>query len=119
MKALSDTLGPEGLVPSALVFGEFPSPYTGSETPKSRLSLEARARAANSARREMEQEMAKVRIKRDLHYPVRSAARFTLCEGDVVLVLRKRVLSSRIGEFLGPFKAESIDYAWKLVFIRD
>eukprot|EP00171_Calliarthron_tuberculosum_P019742 IDg19742t1 len=32
VKAMNDTLGPEGLVPSSLVFGEYPKVYTPSET---------------------------------------------------------------------------------------
>lgn len=33
VKGMNDTLGPEGLVPSALVFGEFPPAYTKIENP--------------------------------------------------------------------------------------
>ena len=40
VKAMNDTLGPEGFVPSALVFGEFPRAYMCSETPARRLALE-------------------------------------------------------------------------------
>lgn len=32
VKAMNDTLGPEGLVPSVLVFEEFPKAFTRSET---------------------------------------------------------------------------------------
>ena len=40
IKALNDTLGPEGLVPSALVFGKFPPMFTKSETPKQGATLQ-------------------------------------------------------------------------------
>lgn len=36
VKAMNDTLGPNGVVPSTLVFGEVPPVFTRSETPKNR-----------------------------------------------------------------------------------
>ena len=63
--------------------------------------------------------MSKMRLKRALHYDAPPAAVFTLREGDGVLVWRETVLSNLIGEWLAYFKAESIDYARELVFVRD
>lgn len=54
VKAMNDTLGPEGYVTSSLVFGEFPAVYTKSEAPKTRLSLESRSALAIIARKESE-----------------------------------------------------------------
>ena len=53
VKAFNDTLGPDGLVPSALVFGEFPSPIVTSETRHPRATIESRAEIANMAQKEM------------------------------------------------------------------
>lgn len=53
-KTTDDTLGPECLVPSALVFGEFSKAYSRSETQSERASLEERARLAIHAQPEME-----------------------------------------------------------------
>lgn len=53
VKAMNDTLGPEGLVPSALVFGEFPKFVTKSEVPRERSILESRAEMATLVRKEM------------------------------------------------------------------
>lgn len=39
VKALKDTLGTEGIVPSALVFGEYRQVFTRSETPSERASI--------------------------------------------------------------------------------
>ena len=39
VKAPNDTLGPEGLVPSDLAFGEFPPMFTKSETPAQRATI--------------------------------------------------------------------------------
>ena len=63
VKAMNDTLGPEGLVTSAIVFGEFPRGFTKSETPSQRPTLEERAPIAQSARKEMGKIMAEMRIR--------------------------------------------------------
>lgn len=52
-RAMNDTLGPEGLVSSALVFGEYLRTHTLSEPHLHRHSLSERAKIAQSARREM------------------------------------------------------------------
>lgn len=63
---MNDTLGPEGLVPSALVFGEFPKAYSLSEILGVRSSVEEREKIAASAGREMEKRIAKMKLKRAL-----------------------------------------------------
>lgn len=88
LKAMNDTLGPEGLVPSALVFGEYPSLRVFGETPQPRATLEARAILAKEDRKEMEQQMASLRVKRALKYRVPPA-------GDQVLEIGQKVLMWR------------------------
>lgn len=60
VKAMNDTLGPEGLVPSALVFGEFPSlrSFEGPIIP--RPSLSEKALIAQEARRLMSKHLAQM-----------------------------------------------------------
>jgi len=60
VKGMNDTLGPEGLVRSALVFGSMPSLAMLGSTPDPRATLEDRAAIANSARKSMEQHMVNV-----------------------------------------------------------
>ena len=120
VKALNDTLGPEGLVPSALVFGEYPSTrlYTdGAADP--RASLESRARLATAARKEMERHMASVRIKRALRHSVPPSADVALNVGQKVLVWREKQVENRIGEWIGPFVVQAVDREKKLVFVQD
>ena len=74
VKAMIDTLGPEGLVPSALVFGEFPPVIKKSEAPAARLKLRERASVAKSARKEMGKIIAEMRVRRALHHKTLSAA---------------------------------------------
>ena len=74
---MNDTLGPEGLVPSALVPGEFPQIVTRSETAHPRATLESRAAVAAAARQEMEQQMAKLRVKHILLHATPSAVHQT------------------------------------------
>ena len=119
VKALNDTLGPEGLVPSALVFGEFPPMFTNSESPAQRETLQDRASVAQSARKEMEKIMADMRVRRALHHRVPSAADRFYQPGDKVLVWREKVVNHRIGEWLGPFTVMSNDELRKLVYIQD
>ena len=64
---MNDTLGPEGLVPSALVFGESPKVYTKSETPDERAVPAIRAKLAHTARSQMAKHMAELRVKRALN----------------------------------------------------
>lgn len=62
VKALNDTVGPEGLVPSALVVGEYPSTRVFDEPPVPRVTLQPRTVIGTQARRAMEQEMARLRV---------------------------------------------------------
>ena len=97
VKALNDTLGPEGLVPSALVFGEFPSAYTTTEYPRARKTLESRALVANAARRDMEKQMAQVRVQRALRHATPAASSMNVQEGHEVLVWREIIINNRVG----------------------
>ena len=119
VKAMNDTLGPEGLVPSALVFGEFPPVFTRSEVPHPRATLESRAVVASAARKEMEQQMAKLRVRRALHHATPGAAMQVYQTGDQVLVWREKQVEHRIGEWIGPFPVLAVDKDRKLVFVQD
>lgn len=85
VKAMNDTLGPEGLVPSALVFGEFPQINTRSE-PRADRSTLRRAEVANLARPEISERMAELRLKRGLHHAVPPSRDRIYQPGDKVLV---------------------------------
>ena len=119
VKAMNDTLGPEGLVPSALVFGEYPEVNTISEPRTERMSLEARAELARAARKEMETQVAKARIKRALQYRVPPATDVVYQPGDLVLVWRENLIQNRIGEWVGPHVVTGYESEHKLVFVRD
>ena len=66
VKTMDGTLGPEGHVPSSLVFGELPRVYTPAETPKTRDTLGERAEIVHAARNEMQRIMTSMRISRAL-----------------------------------------------------
>ncbi|PXF40714.1 hypothetical protein BWQ96_09547 [Gracilariopsis chorda] len=118
-KAMNDTLGPEGLVPSALVFGEFAQIHTRSEPPDQRETVASRAKVASSARTEMQKHMAKLRLDRALKQKTPAAADRTYQVGDKVLVRREKVVGSRIGEWMGAFTASAIVEAKNIVYIQD
>lgn len=118
-KAMNDTLGPEGLVPSSLVFGEYPQVFTNSENQGQRATLDERSALATAARKEVESIMADMKIKRALHHAVPPAADQAYQPGDKVLVWREKQVSNRIGEWLGPFPVMASDESKKLVYVRD
>lgn len=60
VKAMNDTLGLHGVVPSTLVFDEQPPMFTSSELNNKRSTLNYRAKLAFEASKEMEQYMDKV-----------------------------------------------------------
>ena len=103
VKAVNDTLRPNGVVPSTLVFGEHPPVFTRSENQKRRPTLDERAKIAFEARNEMEQHMAKLRIDRALPHAVPPAANVTYERNDEVLVWREKQVNNRIGEWVGPY----------------
>lgn len=119
VKAANDTLGPEGLVPSSLVFGELPRIYTPSETPERRDTLGQRAALVHAARTEMQKLMAQMRIARGLRHTVPPAANNNYDPGDQVLVWREKIVNSRIGEWLGPYTVLGMNAEKKLVYIQD
>ena len=119
IKAMNDTLGPEGLVPLSLVFGELPRVYTASETPQPRDTLGERATMFHAARTEMQRIMAKMRVARGLRHSVPLAANRAFDPGDQVLVWREKIVNHRIGEWIGPFTVLCMDASKKLVYIQD
>lgn len=86
VKSLDDSLGPEGLVPSALIFGENPqirAPRLGNLT---RPDLAQRANAAEEARKEMSFQMAKLRFDGALQDKVPDSALLAYEPGAQVLI---------------------------------
>ena len=82
VKAMNNTLGPDGIVPSALVFGEFPS-LRSFEVPRiPKATLADRAHIANFARKVMSEELANSKITRALRHNVPNASDRTFEPGD-------------------------------------
>ncbi len=116
---MNDTLGPDGIVPTSLVYGEYPAAYTRSEIPDKRPTLEARSEVENSARREMERETARMKIQRALKQSVPSATKTVYEVGETVLVWSERVVDNRIGEWLRTFVVKHFDPVSKIVHVQD
>ncbi len=95
---MNDALGPECLVPSSLVYGEYPKVYTPPETLQPRPMTEERASILQSARAEMQRHMANARVTRALKHAVPSAADQSFQPHDMVLVWRDNTVTNRIGE---------------------
>ena len=86
VKACNDTLGPEGVVPYALVFVEFPSlrSVLGPKVP--RAILAERAQAALIARKIMAEAQAQFRFKRALENQSPKIKNHMYSPSDKVLV---------------------------------
>lgn len=119
VKEMNDTLGPEGLVPSALVFGGFPQIRTVSKQSVKRANLASRAKIATAARIERQKHMSKLRGDRALKHQTPAAATMSYKVGDQVLVWRVEIVDSRIGEWLGPFTVDAIDETKKIIYVQD
>ena len=100
-KAINDTLGPEGIVPSALMFGEFPSirAFIGPKFP--RATLAEREIAAQKARKLMSKHLAPVKIKRAERYRTPRATDHVYQPGDQVLVWMEKQINNRIAIYRG------------------
>ena len=118
VKAMNDTLGPEGFVPSSLVFGELPSlrTFVGPVIP--RPSLAERAQTAQEARRLMAKHLAQTRVNRALKHNTPNANVRIYQPGDEVLVWREKLVENRIGEWVGPYIVKSYDERSRIVLVQ-
>lgn len=92
VKAMNYNLGPEGLVPSPLVFSESPQVHNRSEARKQRAFEAGRVKIANAARLKMQKHMSLLRVRRALNDKSPAAAEMSHKVGDKVLVRREKVV---------------------------
>ena len=112
-KAMNDTVGPEGLVPSLLAFGVIPRVSTAtSKLP----DQAARLSMMQIARDEMESITARLRLKTVLRARLPTATHAILTEGDPVLVWRKKGKASN-SSWNGPFQVLKIE--GKVITVSD
>ena len=96
VKAMNDTVNPEGLVPSLLLFGTVPR----FEPHSSRLpNHEARMRAMTVARREMDDVTARLKLQRALRSKLPPATEYVIRPGDNVYAYDERTK-----RYNGPFR---------------
>lgn len=81
----------------------------------SKATLGERAKSASTARREMEQHMAKLRFQRSLPHNVPPSANSAYQPCGKVLIWREKLISNRIGEWVGPFEVNGVDNTSMLV----
>lgn len=115
---MNDTLGPEWLVPSTLVFGESPKVVIPSEEVSVGHSREGRALISNTARKEMGKHMYSLRIRRALQQKTTQSANRTYKLVKIVLVCREKIINNRIGEWLGLFKVIDVDEYRNLIYTK-
>lgn len=111
IKAMNDTLGPEGLVPSLLVFGCVPRfPCINSKQPNQK----ERMVALNAARQEMAEITAELRIKKALSTRIPRNSDLILTKGDMVRVYRE---TDR--KYVGPYPVSHVDDKQVFVIINE
>lgn len=112
VKSMNGTLGPEGIVPWALFFGDLSSlrSLRGSVIP--RPSKAERAEAAQQPRRYMTENLAKLKVKRAIHYKMLHASDRIYQPEDEVLVWSEKLIENRIGEWLRNWSLYSYDYRY-------
>ena len=117
-KAMSDTVGPYGLFPSATAIGEFPSlhSYLGANIP--RHTLAERKIIAQKARKPMSKHMAAAKIKTALNKSTLAAADRAYQPGDEVLVLREKQIENRKGKYIDPYMIIALDPTRKNVLVQ-
>lgn len=82
VKGLNDSMGPNGLVPSLLIFGTLQSfPMTTANTTEQKVSIEM----MQTARSEVAQIRAEQRIATAIKAKVPPSAKFRLKQGDIVM----------------------------------
>lgn len=111
---MNDTLGPDGLVPSAMVFGDFPQVYIRSELPRQLSVIAEIAQAASIAQQKMKERMAELKLKRAPHNAVPPAFERRSEPVDKVLVWREKKFANRISEWLGAFDVQDVEFDKKL-----
>ena len=115
IKGMNDTLGPEGLVPTYLVYGTFPSfPVRKATNP----THEQRMKALAAARAEMATITSELRVLTALKSKLPPATQYDIQAGDNVLVYQEGTggYGRRAGQYVGPFRVEKI--CGKEVYVR-
>lgn len=107
LKASNDTMGPNGLAPSTLVYGIKPAyPVVNARLPTQR----KRTAAFEMSKREMTTATAETSIKQALRSKLPPAARYDIMPGDDVLVYRKKGKSGSI--HIALYKSCRKKYTW-------
>ena len=118
VKSINDTLGTEGMDPSALAFGEFPGlrSLCGPVVPGP--SPAEREEAAQQARHCMSQHVAKVKFKRAIHHNTPLATDRVCQRGNEVLLWHEKRVEIRIGQWIGSYSVVTTDSRVKIVFAQ-
>ena len=118
IKACNDTLGTEGVVPSALVFREFPSLRSLLRPKVHRATLAEQVQAFLTARKVMAEAQAQSKLKRALKHQSPKMKDHIYSPSYKVLVWREKIVNNRIGEFIGPFAFLHYDERSRIVAVH-
>eukprot|EP00171_Calliarthron_tuberculosum_P011912 IDg11912t1 len=116
---MNDTMSPEGFVPLALVFREYPSVRAFRESYQEKMTLYNRSKLATEDRNAISKIMANLRVNRALQHSVPISADKTFSPGDQVLGWRKKQVNNLISEWKGPYSVELQDHEKRFVYIRE
>lgn len=116
---MNDTLGSERIVASALVFSEYQWTKSLPELADAQDSLQTRAEIATSAQKQMENQMATLKVQQALEHRVPRAFDNVLEVRQEVLLWHEKIVENRIGEWIRPLPILAIDRAKKLEYLQD
>lgn len=118
-KSMNDTMGPESLVGTDLVSGEYPNLPARSDPFISRRAVGERSQLAEIARREISVQMAKLKLKGAVHNSVTLACDPTHKPVHKVIVWREKQVNNKIGEWQGSFTVTAFDADFNRVYVQD
>lgn len=119
VKVMKDRLKPEILIPSSLLFGEYPKVFTPSETPRLRPTTEKIVSMRNPDHSLIQFHKSKSSVTRAPSRIVPTSADTHYHPGAKFLVWRESVVRNRIGEWMGLLTELNMDFTKKLTYIRD
>lgn len=107
---MNGTHGLEGFVPSALVFGKFPSlrTFTGPQVPQPTLAERGLA----------VQEVAQLRVKGAFSFQNRPTTDRIYQPGDKVLIRREPLVENLIGEWVDPYTVISFEETSRIILMQ-
>lgn len=97
---------------------KIPAASTIYETQPHKATIKKRAHWDSIARKELESQMSRLKLKREIDHTVILASDRSYQPGDGILIYLEKTPSNRLTKWLGLYLFASVDYKRTLVFVR-